>query len=83
MVDITVAELGWSAYDHTLSVANIQASWIAATGSGYFYPLIDFGFTDNTLSYKTNELRAYVYKKEIIEKCFAHIGLTMTSVAYT
>lgn len=77
--DITVSELGWSDYDHNLSVANIQSSWSAATGSGYFYPLIDFGFTDNTLSYKTNELRPYLYKKEIIEKCFSHIGLTVTS----
>jgi hypothetical protein len=77
--DVTVSELGWSDYDHILNVTNIENSWSAATGSGYFYPLIDFGFTDNTLSYKTNELRPYVYKKEIIEKCFDYIGLTVTS----
>lgn len=77
--DITIAELGWSDYDHTLSVVNIENSWSAATGSGYFYPLIDFGYTDDTLSYKTNELRPYVYKKEILEKCFEYGGLTMAS----
>ena len=77
--DVTVAELGWSDYDHTLSYANITASWSAPVGSGYWYPLIDFGFTDNPLQYLTNELRPYIYQAEIIEKCFEKIGLTVSS----
>ncbi len=77
--DRTVAELGWEAYDHVLSIANIEASWSASTGSGYVYPLIDFGLTNDLLSYKTNQLRPYVYCTEIIKKCFAVAGLTMQS----
>lgn len=78
--DLKVSELGWSEYDHTLSVSNIQASWTASTGSGYVYPLIHYGFTSNLLRYKTNELFPFVYIKEAIEKCFAVAGLSVSSV---
>lgn len=49
--DLTLPELDWSAYSHTLSIANIVASWSAPVGSGYLYGLIDFGFTNDLLSY--------------------------------
>lgn len=77
--DMTIGELGWSEYDHTLSIANITASWGASLGSGYWYPLIDFGYTDNLLSYKTNDLIPGVYWKEIIEKCLKVQNLTLSS----
>ncbi|GAF88277.1 unnamed protein product, partial [marine sediment metagenome] len=77
--DVTVAELGWSAYDHVLSYANITASWSALVGSSYWYPLIDFGYTDNPLQYLTNELKPYIYQVEIITKCFERLGLTVVS----
>lgn len=77
--DITISELGWSEYDHVLNVTNIQNSWTAALGSSYWYPLIDYGFTDDPLSYKTNELRPFVYFKEIVEKCFEYAGFEIAS----
>jgi len=76
--DIKVSELGWAEYDHVLSVANIQASWTASTGSGYWYPLIDYGLSSDPLSVLTNQLRPHVYVKEIAEKCFKHTGRTLT-----
>jgi len=36
-------DLNFSAYNHTYSVANISASWDNPGGSGYYYPLIDYG----------------------------------------
>jgi hypothetical protein len=77
--DMTLSELGWSAYDHVLSVANISATWTAAQGSGVWYPLVDYGYTDDLLSYKTNELILNVYWKEVIEKCLAINNLTLLS----
>ena len=77
--DLKVNELGWSDYDYTLSVANIAATWSAATGSGVWVPLIDFGFSNNPLSYLTNELRPYVYIKEVVQKCLAVGGYTLSS----
>lgn len=80
--DLKVSELGWSAYDHTLSVANIVASWTAGTGSGYWYPYIDYGFSQNPLSILTNQLRPFVYIKEIVEKCLAKGGYTLDSTFF-
>lgn len=77
--DMTIGELGWSEYDHVLSIANIKATWSASLGSGYWYPLIDFGYTGNLLSYKTNDLIPGVYWKEIIEKCLEFQDLTLSS----
>lgn len=76
--DIKVNELGWSAYDHVLSIANIQASWSATTGSGYWYPYVDYGLATDPLSIQTNQLYPHVYVKEIVEKCFAHAGFTLS-----
>ena len=36
--NILVNELDWSAYDHALTKANIEASWSATAGTGYYYP---------------------------------------------
>lgn len=80
--DVKVNELGWSEYDHVLSVANIQASWSAATGSGYWYPYVDYGLATDPLVIKTNQIYPHVYVKEIVEKCFAHAGFTLSSTFF-
>ena len=66
--DLSLEQLDWSAYDQTLSIANIKASWSAAVGSGVWWPLIDFGFTSNLLEYKTNELISLRLCKRSIRK---------------
>jgi hypothetical protein len=80
--DIKVSELGWSAYNHTLNVTNIENSWTAAVGSGYWYPYIHFGYSQNPLRIKTNQLRPYVYVKEIVEKCFEYAGLSLSGAFF-
>lgn len=77
--DLQVSELDWSVYDHDLDVATIQASWAAATGSGYVYGLIHYGLSTNLLNYKTNQLYPYIYILEFVKKCFALSGKTLSS----
>lgn len=77
--DMLVSELDWSEYDHTLSVANIQASWSAAVGSGYVYGLVHYGYTSNLLVYKTNQIYPHIYIAEFVSKCFALLGKTVAS----
>jgi hypothetical protein len=65
-------DLDFSAYDHTYSIANIQASWDNAGGSGYYYPLIDYGAAStgkHDWDYRT--FRPALYAKEYIDKIFA------------
>ena len=75
-------DLDFSAYDHTYSVANISNSWDNAGGSGYYYPLIDYGNV-STGAYGTAKkdfqyttFRPALYVKEYIDKMFSDTDYT-------
>lgn len=75
-------DLDFSAYDHTYSVDNISSSWDNAGGSGYYYPLIDYGNV-STGTYGTAKkdfqyttFRPALYVKEYIQKIFAGTDYT-------
>lgn len=78
-------DLDFSAYNHNYTYANITASWNTATGSGYCYPLIDYGNVSTGLygtakkdfQYKT--FRPALFVKEYFDKVMAGAGYTYTS----
>ena len=78
-------DLDFSAYNHNYTYANITASWNTATGSGYCYPLIDYGNVSTGLygtakkdfQYKT--FRPALFVKEYFDKVMAAAGYTYTS----
>ena len=77
--------LDFSAYNHNYTYANITASWNTATGSGYCYPLIDYGNVSTGLygtakkdfQYKT--FRPALFVKEYFDKVMAGAGYTYSS----
>jgi len=54
-------DLDFSEYDHDWTHNNISASWDNTPGSGYFYPLIDYG----------------LYREDISIKCLTQRGILM------
>lgn len=73
-------DLDFSTYDHVYNTTNIAASWDNAGGSGYYYPLIDYGtFSTNKIDYDINTMRPALYVKEYIDKIFAASGYTYES----
>lgn len=73
-------DLDFSAYDHTYNVSNIANSWDAATGSGYYYPLIDFGnVSTDKVNFQYTTFRPAFYIKEYIDKIFEGTDYTYTS----
>jgi len=70
-------DLDFSAYNHAYSVANISASWDNAGGSGYYYPLIDYGNVSTgqygvaKKDFQYTTFRPALYVKEYIQKIFA------------
>ena len=75
--------LDFSAYNHTYSIANIIASWNNANaGSGYYYPLIDYGTaspeTDKT-NFDFRTFRPAIFVREIIDKIITKNGYTWES----
>ena len=45
--ELYLTDLDWSELDHVWSRENIMKSWTASWESGYFYPLIDYGYDFN------------------------------------
>jgi hypothetical protein len=84
-------DLDFSAYNHTYSVANISNSWDNAGGSGYYYPLIDYGdvSTGNgsggagghgvaKKDFQYTTFRPALYVKEYLQKIFAGTDYTFS-----
>jgi hypothetical protein len=73
-------DLDFSAYNHTYNVANISSSWDASTGSGYYYPLIDFGnVSTDKINFQFSTFRPSFYAKQYIDKIFAGTDYTYNS----
>ncbi len=93
--DITVGELGWSEYDHVLSITGIADTWDTQVdvngvptsnftggvpdGFGYLYPLADYGYSSDLRDYLTNNVFPHVYVKEVMNKAFGVAGMTIDS----
>ncbi|HVX51245.1 MAG TPA: hypothetical protein VHB48_13850 [Chitinophagaceae bacterium] len=79
--------LDFSAHNHNYTVSNITASW-GNTGSGYYYPLIDYGNYSTAAIQTANPgftqkhdwcigtFRPALFVKEYIDKMFAAAGFT-------
>lgn len=81
---LKLSDLDFSAYDHNLTVTNIVNSWDAmADGSGYCYPLIDYGADSSGVSYSTTKrhwrlgtFRPALFVKEYLDKIITNAGYT-------
>ena len=70
-------DLDFSEHNHTYNVTEIEDSWDVINGSGYFYPLIDYGdVSSNKDDFSVSTLRPALYVKEYIDKIFE--GTTYT-----
>lgn len=79
-----IEELDFSAYDHDWTLANIQASWNTIAGSGYYYPLIDYGKVGSANKHDW-DIRAYrpaLYVREYIDKIITDSGYTYDSAFF-
>ena len=77
--DQLLSELDFSEYDHTFDIATIEASWTQPIGSGYYYPLIDYGYTTDGIDYPVLNFRPAFHAKEYIDKIFEAAGYTYES----
>lgn len=75
--------LDFSAYNHNYTYANITASWNTATGSGYCYPLIDYGNqSTNKKDFQYKTFRPALFLKEYFDKMIAAAGYTYSSTFF-
>lgn len=71
-------DLDFSEYNHTWNVTTIENSWNTINGSGYYYPLIDYGdVSTNKDDFHVSTFRPALYAKEYIEKIFEGTSYTL------
>lgn len=96
LAKIKVNELGWSEYNHALTYNNQQDTWTGTIqfngnpvsnqdsqgwkGKGYYYGLIDYGFTRSTPStFEVEHIPPQVFCYDILNRAFAYAGITWNS----
>ena len=73
-------DLDFNIYNHTYTRDNIVNSWNTVNGSGYYYPLIDYGtYSTQKIDYDYRTFRPALYVKEYMDKIFAGSGYTYES----
>lgn len=82
-----LTDLDFSAYNHSLTKANVKNSWVPATsvtgaiGSGYYHGHVNYGQNqvNSETEYHVKHFRPALYKREYWAKIFAAAGKTWTS----
>lgn len=76
-------DLDFSAYNHVYNDGNIVASWDNPGGSGYYYPLIDYGtYSTNKHDWDIKTFRPALYVREYIDKMFTAAGYRWNSALF-
>ena len=86
-----LSEIDWSAYNHTVSYANVVSSWAGGLLSGkVMYPVADWHLgmqyckvpvVENNLydqGLTVSDLRPAILLKEMVTACFSDIGYTLS-----
>ncbi|CAB4162388.1 hypothetical protein UFOVP775_34 [uncultured Caudovirales phage] len=96
LAKIKINELGYSEYNHALTYANQQDTWNGTIqfngnpvsnqdsqgwkGKGYYYGLIDYGFTRATPStFAVAQIPPQVFCYDILTRAFAYCGISWNS----
>lgn len=99
MKKIKINELDFSEYDHVCNIANQLETWtgfnqingVSTTiksganwlGLGYYYGLIDYGYTRVAAdTFRVDQLAPQVFVYEILQKLFTAVGLTWQSTFF-
>ena len=76
-------ELDLSAYDHEWNYTNIAASWTPSATIGYYYGLIDKGFSNDQKGFYTIDQKPQVFARTIIDAIFKDAGYRYASIFLT
>lgn len=76
--DKTLAELNFDDYDHVWNNSNIALTWNSTEwvdgADNYVYPLVDYGYTTNGITYPLTNFKPAVYIREILQRIFDDAG---------
>jgi hypothetical protein len=81
--DLTLADLPFSDYNHTWNRTNIENSWSRTEwvegANNYVYPLVDYGFSTDSITYPIKNFKPAVFVTEILKRIFSEAGFQITA----
>jgi hypothetical protein len=79
--DKTLADLDFDDYDHIWNQENIEASWERTEwvegAQNYVYPLVDYGRSDDMITFPIENFKPAVFVSEILKRIFDEAGFTI------
>jgi hypothetical protein len=81
--DKTLADLNFADYDHVWNRTNIEGSWDRTQWvdgeDNYVYPLVDYGYSVDSISYPIKNFKPAVFVSEILKRIFAEANFQVTA----
>jgi hypothetical protein len=81
--DLTLADLPFSDYDHVWNRTNIENSWTRTEwvegANNYVYPLVDYGFSTDSIIYPIKNFKPAVFVTEILKRIFTEAGFQIVA----
>jgi hypothetical protein len=81
--DKTLADLNFADYDHVWNRTNIEGSWNrfewVEGEDNYVYPLVDYGYSVDSISYPIRNFKPAVFVSEILKRIFAEANFQVTA----
>ena len=81
--DKTLADLDFADYDHVWNRTNIEDSWDRTEWvdgeDNYVYPLVDYGYSVDSISYPIKNFKPAVFISEILKRIFAEANFQVTA----
>jgi hypothetical protein len=78
-----LSELDLSAYNHTWNYANMVTSWTPSAAIGYYYGLIDKGFSNDQKGFLTSDQKPQIFARTIVDAIFKDAGYRYASLFLT
>lgn len=81
--DKTLADLNFDDYDHVYNRTNIEGSWNRIEwvdgASNYVYPLVDYGYSVDSITYPIKNFKPAVFVSEILKRIFAEANFQVNA----
>jgi len=85
--DKTLADLDFDDYDHVWNRTNIEASWSRTDwvdgAQNYVYPLVDYGYSVDSITYPITNFKPAVFVSEILKRIFAEANFQVTAPIFS
>ena len=80
--DLYLTDIDFTDLDHVWNETNIVASWSPTIGTGYVYPMIDYGGRTSYREWITEDFKPAIFVREYIMRMFSEQGFTISSAFF-